>query len=355
MHDAVIVGGGQSGLAAARALRGHGLEPVVLEAGAEPVGSWPDYYESLTVFSPVEYSSMPGLRFLGDPDHYPHRDEVVDYLRAYAASLDVDIRSSTRVTAVESDGYGGFVVRTADGEELPTSAVVAASGSFATPTVPNLPGRDEFRGRVLNVADYRNPEPYEGERVVVIGAGDSAVQVGFELADVARVTLATRHPVVFLPQRREGRDVHYWLAVSGFDDLPPEWLAQLVPTAVVTDCGDYQHALESGRFDQRRMFTRFDRDGVVWADGTTEVVDTALFATGYRPSLDYLDPLGALHDRMPLHTGGLSTTHRGLAYVGLEYQRSYASNTLRGVYRDADHIAAPLAAHIRGAAAIVGL
>ena len=355
MPDAVIVGGGQSGLAAARALHRCGLQPIVLEAGPEPVGSWPHYYDSLTVFSPVEYSSMPGLRFPGVPDHYPHRDEVVDYLRAYAASLDVDIRSSTRVTAVESDGYGGFVVRTADGEELPTSAVVAASGSFATPTVPNLPGRDEFRGRVLHVADYRNPEPYEGERVVVIGAGDSAVQVGFELADVARVTLATRHPVVFLPQRREGRDVHYWLAVSGFDDLPPEWLAQLVPTAVVTDCGDYQHALESGRFDQRRMFTRFDRDGVVWADGTTEVVDTALFATGYRPSLDYLDPLGALHDRMPLHTGGLSTTHRGLAYVGLEYQRSYASNTLRGVYRDADHIAAPLAAHIRGAAAIVGL
>ena len=149
--------------------------------------------------------------------------------------------------------------------------------------------------------------------------------------------------------------MHYWLALSGFDDLPPEWLAQLVPTAVVTDSGDYQRALETSRLDQRRMFTRFGSDGVVWPDGTTEPVDTVLFATGYRPSLDYLQPLRALHDRMPLHAGGLSTTHRGLAFVGLEYQRSYASNTLRGVHRDADHIAAPLAAHVRGAAAMVGL
>jgi putative flavoprotein involved in K+ transport len=355
MNDVIVIGGGQSGLSSARALHRHGLQPVVLEAGPEPVGSWPYYYDSLTIFSPVEYSSMPGLRFPGDPDHYPHRDEVVDYLRAYAAGLDVDIRTHTRVTAVDSDGVGGFVVHTAGGDELPTAAVVAASGSFGNPFLPDIPGRDDFAGRVVHVADYRNPKSHDGERLVVVGAGDSAVQAGYELADVARVTLATRHPVVFLPQRRDGRDLHYWLAVSGFDDLPPEWLAQLVPNAVVVDTGDYQHALGSGRLGQRRMFTRFDRDGVVWPDGTTEPVDTVLFATGYRPSVDYLQPLGALQDGMPLHTGGLSTTHRGLGYVGLEFQRSFASNTLRGAHRDADHIAKPLAAHIRGAAAAVGL
>jgi putative flavoprotein involved in K+ transport len=355
MHDVIVIGGGQSGLAAARALHARGLRPVVLEAGPEPVGSWPDYYDSLTVFSPVGYSSMPGLRFPGDPEHYPHRDEVVDYLRAYAAGLDVDVRTNTRATSVGSDGTGGFVVHTAAGDDLPTSAVVAASGSFATPHIPAVPGQEDFGGRVLHVADYRNPKSHGGERVVVVGAGDSAVQVGYELAEVARVTLATRHPVVLLAQRRDGRDLHYWLAQSGFDDLPPEWLAQLVPTAVVVDTGDYRHALESGQLDQRRMFTRFDRDGVVWSDGTIEPVDTVLFATGYRPSLDYLQPLGALRDGMPLHTGGLSATHRGLAYVGLEFQRSFASNTLRGAHRDADHIAAPLAAHVQGASALVGL
>ena len=70
----VIVGGGQSGLVAARQVRASGLAPIVLEAGASPAGSWPDYYDSLTVFSPARYSALDGVPFPGDPDHYPHRD-----------------------------------------------------------------------------------------------------------------------------------------------------------------------------------------------------------------------------------------------------------------------------------------
>ena len=104
------------------------------------------------------------------------------------------------------------------------------------------------------------------------------------------------------------------------------------------------------------MFTALDGDGVIWADGEHEPVDVVLFATGYRPNLDYLRPLGALDDDgSPRHAGGISTTHLGLAYVGLEFQRSFSSNTLRGVHRDAQHVVGALAAHLRGAVAAVGL
>ena len=102
--DVVVIGGGQSGMAAARALQARGISPVVLEAGPEPIGSWPHYYDSLTLFSPVGYSSMAGLDFPGHPDHYPHRDDVVSYLRRYAAGLDADIRTGTPVTAVTAVG-----------------------------------------------------------------------------------------------------------------------------------------------------------------------------------------------------------------------------------------------------------
>lgn len=354
MHDVVVIGGGQSGLAAARALRNHGLTPVVLEAGPEPVGSWPNYYDSLTVFSPVEFSSMPDQPFPGDPEHYPHRDEVVAYLRDYAKRLDVDIRTDTRVTSVEDDD-GAFVIRTATGDVLTAAGVVAASGSFDNPYLPSIPGRDRFTGRLLHVADYRNPKPHTGERVIVVGAGNSAIQVGYELAQVARTTLATHDPITLLPQIRDGRDIHYWLTTSGFDDLPPAWLTRIVTTRLVMDTGGYRDVLDSGRLGQRRMFTRFDGDSVVWSDGTAEPVDTVVLATGYRPNLGYLEPLGALDAGAPLHSGGSSTTHLGLAYVGLEFQRSFASNTLRGVHRDADHIAAPLAAHVTNAARAVGI
>ena len=354
--EVVVVGAGQSGLAATRALQAHGISPVVLEAGPEPAGSWPHYYDSLTLFSPARYSAMPGLGFPGEPDHYPHRDEVARYLRRYAASLGADIRTHTPVTAVEAHGQGGFLVHTATGQSFHAAGVVAATGSFGNPYVPTLPGQDRFTGRLLHVTHYRSPHQHAGERVVVVGAGNSAVQVGYELAQVATVTLATRHPVTFHPQHRDGRDLHHWLVTSGFDLLPPEWLSHYLGDRWVVDTGKYRHALESKQLDRRPMFTGFGTDDVVWPDGTRERVDTVVFATGYRPDLGYLSPLGALDtEGMPLHAGGISATHPGLVYLGLEFQRSFSSNTLRGVHRDAEHVVTPLAAHVRNAPAAVGL
>jgi putative flavoprotein involved in K+ transport len=353
--EAIVIGAGQSGLAAARALQARGIRPVVLEAGPEPVGSWRHYYDSLTLFSPGGYSSMPGLDFPGDPGRYPHRDEVVSYLRRYAGSLGADIRTSTPVTAVQAHGQTGFLVHTATGQTLHAAGVVAATGSFGNPYVPALPGQDGFTGRLQHVASYRGPGHYAGERVVVVGAGNSAIQVGYELAQVATVTLATRHPILFRPQRRGGQDLHYWLKTTGFDLLPPEWLRHYLGGRWVVDTGKYQHALQAGQLDRRPMFTGFDRDHIIWPDGTREKADTVLFATGYRPDVEYLSPLGTLEAGLPRHAGGISATHPGLVYVGLEFQRSFSSNTLRGVHRDAEHVTAPLAAHVRNAPAAVGV
>ncbi|WP_319594165.1 NAD(P)-binding domain-containing protein [Streptomyces sp. ID05-04B] len=130
--DVAVVGGGQSGLAAAQALRGQGLRPVVLEASERAAGSWPYYYDSLTLFSPARYSALPGMPFPGDQDRFPHRDEVVGYLTAYAARLDVDIRTGCRVVGVRG-ADGGFEVDLEGGGRLAVRALVAASGTFGRP------------------------------------------------------------------------------------------------------------------------------------------------------------------------------------------------------------------------------
>ncbi|XVQ16137.1 NAD(P)-binding domain-containing protein [Spirillospora sp. CA-255316] len=263
------------------------------------------------------------------------------------------MRLNTRVTAVQARGRG-FTVRTGDGREVPAAGVVAASGT--RPLVAPLPGAQTFTGELAHVAAYRDPKPYAGKRVVIVGAGNSAVQIGYELAEVAAVTLASRAPVQFLPQIRDGHDIHHWAVTTGFDRLPPAWLIHLVPGRPVNDCGLYSTALQEGRLERRPMFTALDGDRVLWADGTGEHVDAVLLATGYVPDLDYLAGLGALDQAgMALHAGGLSLTHPGLVYLGLEFQRSFASNTLRGVGADAEHVIAALAAYAGGAPAALGL
>lgn len=331
MIDAVVIGAGQSGLAAAHALRQAGRSPVVLEAGQEPVGSWPSYYDSLRLFSPARYSSLPGMPFPGDPGHYPHRDEVVDYLRRYAKSLDADIRTGHRVAAVRRHA-DRFTVGIEDGTELTTPIVIAASGAFGRPHRPDLPGLGSFTGTVLHSADYREPSVFAGQRVVVVGAANTAVQVGCELAEVATVTLATRQPVKFAPKRPLGRDVHFWSVATGFDHLPIGHLLRTAPPMAVNDDGRYRRALAAGRPDQRRVFTAIDGNTVTWPDGSGEHVDTILLATGYRPGLSYLDEAERAHRK------GISAAHPGLGFVGLEWQRSFASATLRGVGRDARYV-----------------
>lgn len=150
------------------------------------------------------------MPFPGDPKRYPHRDEVVEYLAKYAAELDAQIAVGSPVVSVAWDG-GVFALSTPN-STFRARRVVNATGGFATPHLPALPGLDTFTDTVSHSAQYAAPRQLAGQHVVVVGAGNSAVQIATELATVARVTLTSRAPVKFLPQRSAGRDIHDWLA-----------------------------------------------------------------------------------------------------------------------------------------------
>lgn len=343
-YDAIVIGGGQSGLAATHHLRQRGLSVALIEAGAEPVGSWPHYYDSLTLFSPAKYSSLPGHPFPGDPERYPHRDEVIDYLRHYAKTLDADIHTSQHVDTVIHDGHT-FTAHADTGTSYTAPRLIAATGGFGSPHIPTLPGQDTFTGKVVHARHYRTPAEYVGQNVIVVGAGNSAVQIAAELAEHATVTLASRSPVKFVPQRPGGRDMHFWFTITGLDSLPIGQLLPRPPTAPVFDTGRYKSALAAGQPEARPMFTTLEANRAIWPDNTGTDVDTIILATGYTPNLNYLNAIGALTGTgHPRHKKGLSITHAGLGYIGLEWQRSLSSASLRGVGRDARRLVSQLAA-----------
>ncbi|MGW4104705.1 hypothetical protein [Streptomyces sp. NPDC004976] len=174
------------------------------------------------------------------------------------------------------------------------------------------------------------------------------MQIAAELAETARVTLATRAPVKFAAQRILGRDLHFWTARTGLDTAPLGRLLPRPPAQPVLDDGRYRTALAAGQPERRAMFTGADGAELIWPDGQREEVDTVVLATGYRPDLPYLADLdGALDTKGdPRHREGLATDVPGLAFVGLEWQRSLSSNSLRGVGRDGERIARRLAAHL---------
>lgn len=345
MYDAVVIGGGQAGLAAGYHLKRIGLNFVILEAGDQPTGSWSHYYESLKLFSPARYSSLPELAFPGDPERYPCRDEVVAYLTGYAAHFDLPIVTNTRVQQVSKQD-GLFCLTTADGKQYQTRSIIVATGSFNRPHMPQFPGQEAFKGELMHSVSYHHPMLYRGKHITVVGAGNSAIQIAVELAQVAKVTLTSRAPIKFQRQRILGRDIHFWLKVTGIDTLSlPHW--KTAPSSgSVLDTGVYQAAIREGKPDYKPLFLRFTPDGVIWPDGCHEQIDTVLFATGYEPNVGFLADLGVVDaDGQPQQRAGIGKL-AGLYFVGLSGQRSLASATLRGVGADAQYVISNLVRYL---------
>ncbi|WP_374348747.1 flavin-containing monooxygenase [Chitinimonas sp.] len=344
MLDTVVVGAGQAGLAMAYQLKQAGMSYQILEAADQVGGSWPAYYDSLTLFSPARYSSLPGLAFPGEANAYPKRDEVVRYLQDYARHFALPVRTGQRVLHVSRTGTD-FELRIADGTRLQARSVVAASGAFAYPYIPKLAGLERFRGRVLHSRNYRRPEDFAGQRVIVIGSANSAVQIADELRAGSRVSLASRRPVRFLPQRLLGRDIHFWLTLTGLDRT--RWLDD--QSTPVLDDGHYRRLLKTGELVRRPMFSSLTADGVVWADGEAEPVDTLLFATGFRPHVPFLAGLNVFDaDGQLRQKNGSATAEAGLYFVGYPRQRNFASATLRGVGPDAAQVLRSLRTCLQG-------
>lgn len=341
--DVVVIGGGQSGLAVGFYLRRTRLSFVILDAQAEPGGSWLHAWESLRLFSPARFSSLPGRVMEGGPDHYPSRDEALAYLRQYETRYELPTERPVRVSAVRRR-ENGLDVETDHGV-WSAAAVVSATGSWERPYVPDYPDRERFGGVQLHSAHYRLPEPFLGQRVLVVGGGNSGAQILAEVSRVADATWVTLEPPTFLPDHVDGRYL--------FDQATERYRAQQEgrPVPEPASLGDIvmvepvREARARGVLHSVPPFERFTGDGVVWGDGRSEPVDAVIWCTGFRPALEHLRPLGVLgEDGRVRLDGNRSELEERLWLVGYGNWTGFASATLIGVGRTARAVATEVAA-----------
>jgi cation diffusion facilitator CzcD-associated flavoprotein CzcO len=339
--DVAVIGGGQSALAVGYYLRRTGLRFTLIDDQRAPGGAWQQTWPSLRLFSPAQWSSLPGWLMPRDhtaADDYPTRDRTIAYLREYESRYALPTVRPFHVDAVRRQG-DRFLVE-AGSESLTARAIVSATGTWANPHLPSLPGQSTFTGTVIHSAQYRGPSEFVGRRVVVVGGGNSAAQIVAELSTHADVTWATLTPPTFLPDEIDGRylfeqaTARHRAIQEGRTPEPPRSLGDIVAVPSVRE------ARARGVLHAVPMFERFSSSGVVWADGREERIDALIFATGFRPALSHLEPLGVVepNGRVEIRAEGSrarSAKVSGLWLVGYGEWTGFASATLIGVGRSA--------------------
>jgi putative flavoprotein involved in K+ transport len=335
--DCIIIGGGQSGLACAYYLRRTSFSYLILDGSENPGGAWNDTWDSLTLFSPAKYSSLPGKPFSINANDYPSKQDVLEYLRNYENHYSFPVIRPIQVIGVNKSVDGIFKITT-DKEVYFSKSIIAATGTFRSPFIPKIDGLEKFSGEQLHSSAYRNADEFIGKNVLVVGEGNSGAQIMAELANVTLTFWAVRNPPYFLPPEVDGKvlfdqasAIYYAQKTGGNTDDKKIHLGNIVLLPAV------KAAKNRGDFDQYKVLKSVTTNGVYWEDDSFESIDAIIWCTGFNYHTDYLNHLVDMdaRGRVELTESNEAEQCPGLFFVGFGNWTGFASATLIGVGRTA--------------------
>jgi putative flavoprotein involved in K+ transport len=307
-YDTLVIGAGQAGLASAYYLQRAGSRFLVLDGAAHIGESWRRRWDSLRLFTPVRYTSLPGLPFPGAPYALPVRDDVAKYLAAYVAHFALPVRLNTSVSSLARD-MDQFVVATDSGTFTARSVIVATGAyhrayipAFASALSPSLAQRHS--------SEYRSPAGLPSGPVLVVGAGNSGAQIALELAESDRPTWLSGRDTGSIPRRVLGRDVYDWLWWTVMRPSIDSWLGRrLMGGGLFTGdplVGFSRRALRVPKLTTVGRTAGVSNGHPQLDDGRVlEDVRTVVWCTGFRPDFSWIRLPVFRADGYPDHRRGI--------------------------------------------------
>ena len=337
--DTLVIGAGQAGLATGYYLSQLNKPFMILDAGERIGDTWRSRWDSLRLFTPAQYDGLPGMPFPAAKGYFPTKDQMADYLAAYSTHFELPVTHGVQVAALEKRGQQ-FQLSTPIGD-LTANQVVVATGTHAVPRVPSFAQAltpDIFQ---VHTAAYRNPTMLPPGDVLVVGAGESGVQLALELATGRHVYLAGK-PTAHIPDPvfRYASRPFWWFASHVLTTATPigRKVRQRLTHGGAPLIGVSVKDLDTAHVERVPRVIGAQNGLPELEDGRVLPVSAVVWATGYRPDLTWIRPPVTDQSGLPHTTRGVSGDVAGLYFVGLLFQYSLSSGFVGGVGRDAAYV-----------------
>jgi putative flavoprotein involved in K+ transport len=351
--ETVIVGGGQGGLATGYHLKRLGHDPLILDAHDRVGDAWRKRWDSLRLFTYARYSGLPGMRIPAPGWSFPTKDEMADYLEAYASRFDLEVRPGVTVDRLTREG--DLFVLSAGGSRLEARNVVVATGPHRIPRVPTFASELDPSINQMHSSEYLRPSQLQPGGVLLVGAGNSGADIALEVVHEHPTWLSERD-TGHVPVPIDSRRGHIGFRVFRF-------LMHHVVT-IRTPMGRRAMAKHAGKGDPlvrvkpkdlaaagvERVFPVAGvHDGrPVLPDGRALDVANVIWCTGFGNDFSWIDLPIFDGDGMPLHERGVVSSEAGLFFVGLPFQYAASSTVLPGIGRDHAYVAKRIAERTAG-------
>ena len=329
MHkEVLIIGAGQCGMAIGRFLQKKATDFLILEKNNQVGDNWKKRYNSLQLFTPAAYSGLPDLPLGISPKTRPNKDQIADYFDRYAEHFELPVFLRHEVSSITKEGELFTVVTTQ--QSFTANKVVIASGFCERPQLPEW--ADRLAIPYIHSAGYKNPVSIKGNKVLVVGGGNSAAQIAAELVKYFEVHWSTRKKPSFFPLHLFGKNVLVLADKLGKLDKPVSE-KKLKKGEPIYRYGDLTKLLK--KVKRKKDVVKVAGNKLTFAFGGSETYDFVLFATGFKPNFDFIQITGFENDLEQLRDQHGISQIRGLYFLGIPYQRSRSSQLISGSQKDA--------------------